>query len=547
MLEKYLLEKANTEKKTKQKIIQRYKKVYKDFKKQVNVSEGTLTESYLRKTGSWLKDRYTKLSQEIEKDIKEAVKNTIKGYTDMNAELFSSMCEALSMSFEDMFSKVNENALKQVIEGNIYKDKISLSKRLWSNNKTTLRTIDDIILDGMIAKKNSKDIAKDLEVFVNPDHAKEYDLFTIHPKSKNKVEFNSYRLANTYINHAYQTASKESAKKNPYVEKIIWLSGDDDRVCDLCKERNGQKFDKDKVPLDHPLGRCTYLYDIEDSLEDIGKELTGWYKGEKNEKLDNWFNEYGVDFVKEEDISFKEEPKKEEPKPKKEEKKEEPKKEPKKKAEKKGKKKKLPTFKKDSAYKRLYLDDFKKMQKEWTENLSDTEKEALKDYCDEEWYHDINGKLRGEKVSRSKEATEKANLISESLQRNKITKDIRTYRGTSQEMFKDYISQELYDKMEKCKASPEEIKEALQGTIIKEKSFVSTTANEAVANNFYKNVILNIDINRNSSGLAFMGQLSKFQIEAEVLMDKGTELYIKDLTYDPDRMIYYIDCHYLGQ
>ena len=151
-----------------------------------------------------------------------------------------------------MFIKVNKQVLDNVITGKMYGDNIKLSDRLWSNHNKTAKTINDILTDGFISGKGSKEIAKDLEVYCNPDYLKEYEKFTIHPKSKNKVEFNSYRLANTYINHAYQEATRQSAKHNPFVEKVEWLSGTDDNVCDLCKERNGKRFKVEDIPLDHP-------------------------------------------------------------------------------------------------------------------------------------------------------------------------------------------------------------------------------------------------------------------------------------------------------
>lgn len=277
------------------KIKQSYKRVYLDYEKRLStVNPDTLTEQYLRQTAKYLRNEYKKLGVEEEKEIRRIVKKTVDSYTQNQADLYSSLCPELSKSFTDLFSKVNEKALYQVVSGEMYKDKISLSKRLWGNNKKTMDNINQILTDGLVAKKGSREIAKDLEAYVNPDYKKEYGLFTIHPKSKNKVEFNSYRLANTLINHAYQTATKESAKHNPFVETITWLSGTDDRVCELCASRNGKKFKKDKVPLDHPLGRCTLLTDVDD-LENIAKELKEWVNGAPNEKLDNWFNQYGVD------------------------------------------------------------------------------------------------------------------------------------------------------------------------------------------------------------------------------------------------------------
>jgi hypothetical protein len=51
------------------------------------------------------------------------------------------------------------------------------------------------------------------------------------------------------------------------------------------------------MPLDHPMGRCTFTYEIPMSLDEIGKELRSWIDGESNTKLNKWFSEYGLDFV----------------------------------------------------------------------------------------------------------------------------------------------------------------------------------------------------------------------------------------------------------
>ena len=216
------------------------------------------------------------------------------------------------------------------------------------------------------------------------------------------------------------------------------------------------------------------------------------------------------------------------------------------------KKKKLPTFKKDEAYKKWYLSDFDKIQKEWNDSVTEDEIEALVKYSGEEWYKLINRSLRGGKLTPREQQkldkiNEKVNVISKALQRNKTTKDMKLYRGTSHAMFKDVLSEELLQKMKTRKATVDELKNELMGTIIKEKALCSTTTNFAVANNFYENVIVSIDVNRGSTGLANIAKWSEFQLESEVLMDKGTQFYIKDIDFDEDRKIYYINVHYLGQ
>lgn len=291
----FFRQKNKTEKEMTREIKKAYKRVANNLIKRLAlVNPDTMTYDYLRQTAKYLEKEYKKLNKRLNKDIEKAIVNTVEGYTQSQVEFYSDLYKPLSSSFEDMFIKVNKQVLDNVITGKMYGDNIQVSERLWSNHKKTVKTINDILTDGFISGKGSKEIAKDLEAYVNPDYKKEYDKFTIHPKSKNKVEFNSYRLANTYINHAYQDATRQSAKGNPFVEKIEWLSGTDNNVCDVCKKRNGKKFDKDKVPLDHILGRCTLLPVIEDDLEDIAKELKDWTNGGKNEKLDKWFETWEV-------------------------------------------------------------------------------------------------------------------------------------------------------------------------------------------------------------------------------------------------------------
>mgnify|MGYP002913920760 FL=1 len=252
-LNNFFRQKNKTEKEMTREIKKAYKRVANNLIKRLAlVNPDTMTYDYLRQTAKYLEREYKKLNKRLNKDIEKAIVNTVEGYTQSQAEFYSDLYKPLSSSFEDMFIKVNKQVLDNVITGKMYGDNIKLSERLWSNHKKTVKTINDILTDGFISGKGSKEIAKDLEAYVNPDYKKEYDKFTIHPKSKNKIEFNSYRLANTYINHAYQDATRQSAKGNPFVEKIEWLSGTDDSVCDLCKERNGKRFKVEDIPLDHP-------------------------------------------------------------------------------------------------------------------------------------------------------------------------------------------------------------------------------------------------------------------------------------------------------
>ncbi|UDN63757.1 ADP-ribosyltransferase [Clostridioides sp. ES-W-0016-02] len=287
--------------KTTKRIRHLYKEISNKYAEKLSkTNTNTLTDYFLRDSIRHLQKEYTKLGKTLKKDIEKEISNVIKATTDAQLSFFNKVCDKYSINlkpqFTDMFSKVHEDVLRQVISGDMYKDKISLSSRIWGDVNKTKIDLEDILAEGVVSKRSTKDIAKDLERYVNPSVKKDYKQALIHPKSKNRIEYNSYRLAKTYISHAYQQAAKESCKKNPFVQKMVWKSSHSTRMCKLCASRDGKKYMPDELPLDHPNGLCTFIYDTA-SMEEIGKELRDWAYGESNTKLDEWFEDYGLEFA----------------------------------------------------------------------------------------------------------------------------------------------------------------------------------------------------------------------------------------------------------
>ncbi|HFL3268787.1 TPA: ADP-ribosyltransferase [Clostridioides difficile] len=286
---------------TTKKIRKLYKDIANKYAKKLNrVNSNTLTEQYLRESIIYLNKEYDRLGKKLKKDIESEISKVIKTTTDEQLSFFNNICDNYSVNlkpqFTDMFSKVHEDVLRQVISGSMYKDKLKLSDRIWGNIDKTKKDLDYIVRRGLAEKRGSYDIAKDLEKYVNPKVKKDYDWSKIYPKSNKKIDFNAYRLASTYITHAYQKTAKESCKKNPFVKGIKWMSSHHPRMCKVCADRNGKTYIPEELPLEHPLGKCTFEYDISMSMEEIGKELRSWIDGEENSKLDEWFDEYGLDF-----------------------------------------------------------------------------------------------------------------------------------------------------------------------------------------------------------------------------------------------------------
>ena len=200
-------------------------------------------------------------------------------------------------TFSSMFSKIPKKAMNEILFGKAYKDRKGLSERIWLDTKKFNKDIDYIIAEGIANKKSTYEIAKDLEKYVNPKASKDWEWSKVYPNTNKVVDYNAQRLARTSIQHAFQQAQKRSCAKNPYVEKIRWLSSNSSRTCELCNSRDNQLYDIKDVPLDHPNGLCTTIPEITMSYEEIAEELKAWVNGEANTKLDKWFKKHAKDFT----------------------------------------------------------------------------------------------------------------------------------------------------------------------------------------------------------------------------------------------------------
>ena len=125
-----------------------------------------------------------------------------------------------------------------------------------------------------------------LERYLKPGVTKPWSWRKVYPNSNQIVDYNTQRLARTSVTHAYQISFQRSTRNNPFIEKYQWHSSNSGRVCPLCLSRDGQLYEKDDVPLDHPNGMCIITAVISKSYEQIADELADWARGGKNPALD---------------------------------------------------------------------------------------------------------------------------------------------------------------------------------------------------------------------------------------------------------------------
>ena len=282
------------------------KQIYNDMylkvsKKLSKVNPNSLSKRYLEELKKAIEREIITSNKKISKAIKTNTKKSSELANNVQLDFFMSIDKeyglGMGTTFSDMFSKIPKEAMNEILFGKAYKDRAGLSERIWLDTKKFNKDIDYIITEGIANKKSVYEVAKDLEIYVNPKASKDWEWLKVYPNANKVVDYNAQRLARTSIQHAFQQAQKRSCKKNPYVEKIRWLSSNSSRTCELCNGRNNQLFSVNDVPLDHPNGLCTTIPEITMSYEEIGEELKAWDNGEANTKLDKWFKKYAKDFT----------------------------------------------------------------------------------------------------------------------------------------------------------------------------------------------------------------------------------------------------------
>lgn len=268
-----------------------YKRLAQQVREQAEKLKGkdnissTLRQEYLNKLANQLTDASDEVGQEIDQVIRSSMKTTAQGVVDAQRKFLSKIG---MFGVVGAFSHVPNEIVTSIATGNIYDDNWSLSAAIWGMSKKTHKDINKIIAEGVALNKSAYDIAKDLEIYVNPVARKEWNWSKVYPGTNRVIDYNAQRLARTLVAHAYQQSLEKTCEKNPFVTGYKWVSANSDRTCELCKERDGQIYSKGDLPLDHPNGLCTFVAVIPDSMMDISNRLADWAKGKSDSALDEF-------------------------------------------------------------------------------------------------------------------------------------------------------------------------------------------------------------------------------------------------------------------
>lgn len=280
-----------------------YKDVAKDLKvKASKAKKNSLTERWIKDYRKAIKASIRDINKALLKQLLVSILESANVATGINLNFFNIIDKKynlnMSKSFTNMFSQVPNDAVKELMTGEFYKDGKGLSKRIWWNEKKINGDIDYIIQKGILEKKSAYELAQDLQAYVNPEAKKDWEWKKVYPKTAKMIDYNTQRLARTSISHAYTLAMLKSCERNPFIEKVQWHSVfATGRTCPLCKERDGEIYTLKECPMDHPNGMCYQTPIVEDSLENIGTRLNKWIYGGNDAELDEWYNKHGSYFA----------------------------------------------------------------------------------------------------------------------------------------------------------------------------------------------------------------------------------------------------------
>lgn len=268
-------------------------KLYEDWAKDLGErakyyqSKTTASSGLSERQAKELRNALTEQSKQVSNEVYNGIKQSI--YTVSDAVVKDNVEWLKSMGFSESglnaaFSSIPDSTVRMLVTGQIYEGGWNLSSRIWSSNEKTLSDCYKIVAKGMAENTSIYNIAKELEKYVSPQTAKSWNpiLRTKNTKTgqweykriyRGKVDYNAQRLARTLVQHGYQQSFIAVTEKNPFVLKYQWLANGS-RVCPICQDRDGQMYNKDDLPLDHPNGMCTMIPIIDDQMLD---KLADWF------------------------------------------------------------------------------------------------------------------------------------------------------------------------------------------------------------------------------------------------------------------------------
>ncbi|HBJ2602295.1 TPA: hypothetical protein LA751_001574 [Clostridium botulinum] len=288
-------------------------KIYEEASRQISyklskAKPGGINARYLNELDKSI-DRYVlELRNNLSKSIKESIEASSQIASAVQLNYFDRIVprEDIKSTFNKMFTQLPSNITKQLISGNYYSDGKTLDQRLWNITKKNSKDIDTLIKINIAKGANARELAKELDKYVNP--LKRTEAKTLETGMSKNISYQAQRLSRTALNHANIETHIQSSKMNPFCRGLKWnlspshssrMKGKTDE-CDTYAiqdiyELGSGIYPPDKYPIAHPNCLC-YPTQENISVQKARDELIAWANGESNPKLDKWLDDYGQEY-----------------------------------------------------------------------------------------------------------------------------------------------------------------------------------------------------------------------------------------------------------
>ncbi|NME95350.1 hypothetical protein HF847_05000 [Clostridium cochlearium] len=280
-----------------------YQELAKQLSKDISICKTNSSKQYLNEMKKTVQYYMSELNTKLSKIIKHNIKASSEIASSTSLAYYESITDDIKLRsmFNKSIIKTSSSTVKKLIQGEYYADGKTLDHRIWNITKKNAKDIDTLIKVNVAKGANARELANQIDKYVNP--LKRTEAKTIVSGMNSKVSYQAQRLARTSITHSFAETTIENAKNNPFNIGIKWnlsASHYERQVKrhgpDICDDYDGRIFKPNDVPLQHPNCLC-YFTEENVPIEDAIKELKAWSNGKVNNKLDKWLEEYEEEFI----------------------------------------------------------------------------------------------------------------------------------------------------------------------------------------------------------------------------------------------------------
>ncbi|MBU5227843.1 hypothetical protein KQI36_14505 [Clostridium senegalense] len=273
-------------------LLRLYKELASQLSNDIATCRTSSQDAYLRKLNEIVEVNINQLNSQLSAMVKANIETSSQIASTVENFYYKAITDdiALSTMFNSMVFNTSRKTVLKLIQGEYYKDGITLDKRIWNVTRKNAKDIDTLIKVNVLRGANARTLAKQVDNYVNP--LRRTEAKTIVSGMSSKVSYQAQRLARTSITHSFAETTIENAKNNPFSKGIKWHLSSQHSIrmhgkTDECDEYDGKTFKFNEVPLQHPNCGC-YFEDVIEDIDKVIKELKEWSNGKPNPKLDKW-------------------------------------------------------------------------------------------------------------------------------------------------------------------------------------------------------------------------------------------------------------------